>query len=72
MANQLGRSVDVGQAFGMDDLWDCVIVVDITGQTPQVAAAIAARSATAAAVVQSLASDEFGLPFPDWRQHDNA
>jgi thioredoxin reductase len=45
---------------------------DVTGQMPQVAAAIAAGSAAAAAVVQSLASEEYGLPFPEWRQHVNA
>ncbi|WP_018599453.1 NAD(P)/FAD-dependent oxidoreductase [Mycobacterium sp. 155] len=45
---------------------------DLTGQMPQVAAAIAAGSATATAVVQSLAADEFGLPFPEWSQHVNA
>jgi hypothetical protein len=33
---------------------------------PQVAAAIAAGSMAAAAVVQSLLADDFGLPVPPW------
>lgn len=37
---------------------------DLTGEMPQVAAAIAAGSRAASAVVQSLAADDFGLPLP--------
>ncbi|WP_067974087.1 NAD(P)/FAD-dependent oxidoreductase [Mycolicibacter icosiumassiliensis] len=37
---------------------------DLTGEMPQVAAAIAAGSRAAAAVVQSLAADDYGLPLP--------
>jgi thioredoxin reductase len=45
---------------------------DLTGQMPQVAAAIAAGSAAAAAAVQSLSADDYGLPFPEWGQRGNA
>lgn len=45
---------------------------DLTDQIPQVAAAIAAGSATAAAVVQSLSADDYELPYPEWMQHVNA
>lgn len=38
---------------------------DITGEMPQVAAAIAAGSRAAAAVVQSLAAQDYGLPLPE-------
>lgn len=37
---------------------------DVCTQTPQVAGAIAAGSAAATAIVQSLLSEDFGLPFP--------
>ncbi|OBG05832.1 NAD(P)/FAD-dependent oxidoreductase [Mycolicibacter sinensis] len=37
---------------------------DLTGEMPQVAAAIAAGSRAAAAVVQSLAAEDYGLPLP--------
>lgn len=37
---------------------------DLTGEMPQVATAIAAGSRAAAAVVQSLAADDYGLPMP--------
>lgn len=37
---------------------------DLTGEMPQVAAAIAAGSRAAAAVVQSLAADDYGLAMP--------
>ncbi len=37
---------------------------DLTGEMPQVAAAIAAGSRAAAAVVQSLAAADYGLPLP--------
>ncbi|MGX9792286.1 NAD(P)/FAD-dependent oxidoreductase [Mycobacterium sp. MMS18-G62] len=39
---------------------------------PQVASAIAAGSLAAVSVVQSLLSDECGLPVPDWSEHVNA
>ena len=35
---------------------------------PQVAAAIATGSLSAAALVQSLLADDFGLPVPPWPQ----
>lgn len=37
---------------------------DLTGEMPQVAGAIAAGSRAAAAVVQSLAADDYGLAMP--------
>lgn len=37
---------------------------DLTGEMPQVATAIAAGSRAAAAVVRSLAADDYGLPMP--------
>lgn len=37
---------------------------DVCTQTPQVAGAIAAGSAAATAIVESLLSEDFGLPFP--------
>ena len=39
---------------------------------PQVAAAIAAGSLAATAVVQSLLTDDYGLIGPEWRSHVNA
>lgn len=39
---------------------------DVSAQMPQVAAAIATGSLAAAAVVQSLLADDFGLPIPPW------
>jgi thioredoxin reductase len=39
---------------------------DLSTQMPQVAAAIAAGSLAAAAVVQSLLAVDVGLPFPSW------
>jgi thioredoxin reductase len=39
---------------------------DLSAQLPQVAAAVASGSMAAAAVVQSLLGDEFGLPVPPW------
>jgi thioredoxin reductase len=39
---------------------------DLSAQLPQVAAAVAGGSLAAAAVVQSLLADEFGLPVPPW------
>ncbi|WP_319446363.1 MULTISPECIES: NAD(P)/FAD-dependent oxidoreductase [unclassified Mycobacterium] len=39
---------------------------DLSAQLPQVAAAIAGGSMAAAAVVQSLLADDFGLPVPPW------
>jgi hypothetical protein len=37
-----------------------------------VAGAIAAGSQAAAAVVQSLLADDYGLSIPEWREHVNA
>jgi thioredoxin reductase len=45
---------------------------DLVAQMPQVAAAVAAGSLAATAVVQSLSSDDYGLPVPKWREHVNA
>lgn len=39
---------------------------DLSAQMPQVAAAGASGSMAAAAVVQSLLADQFGLPVPPW------
>ena len=39
---------------------------DVSAQMPQVAAAIAAGSLSAAAIVQSLLADDVGLPIPPW------
>ncbi|SHV43158.1 FAD-dependent pyridine nucleotide-disulfide oxidoreductase [Mycobacteroides abscessus subsp. abscessus] len=43
---------------------------DVCAQMPQVAAAIAAGSAAAAAIVQSLLHDQFGLPVMLWPHFD--
>jgi thioredoxin reductase len=45
---------------------------DVSAQMPQVAGAIAAGSQAAAAVVQSLMADDYGISVPEWRQHVNA
>jgi thioredoxin reductase len=45
---------------------------DVSAPMPQVAAAIAAGSLAAAAVVQSLLADDYGLAAPEWRSHVNA
>ena len=45
---------------------------DLSAQMPQVAAAIASGSHAAAAVVQSLMADEYGLAVPEGRRHVNA
>jgi thioredoxin reductase len=45
---------------------------DVSAQMPQVAAAIASGSHAAAAVVQSLMADEYGLAVPEGRQRVNA
>jgi len=45
---------------------------DLSVPMPQVAAAIAAGSLAATAVVQSLLTDDYGLIGPDWRSHVNA
>lgn len=45
---------------------------DLSAQMPQVAAAIASGSHAAAAVVQSLMADEYGLAVPEERQRVNA
>jgi thioredoxin reductase len=45
---------------------------DLSAHMPQVAAAIAAGSFAATAVVQSLLADEYGLTSPEWRSHVNA
>jgi thioredoxin reductase len=43
---------------------------DTCAQMPQVATAIASGSTTAAATVQSLLSDQVGLPIPAWPNVD--
>jgi pyruvate/2-oxoglutarate dehydrogenase complex dihydrolipoamide dehydrogenase (E3) component len=47
---------------------------DLSAQMPQVAAAIAAGSLSAAAAVQSLLADDFALPVPPWptKKKENA
>jgi thioredoxin reductase len=45
---------------------------DLCARMPQVAAAIASGSHAAAAVVQSLMADEYGLAVPEGRQRVNA
>ncbi|MDG5482025.1 NAD(P)/FAD-dependent oxidoreductase [Mycolicibacterium gadium] len=45
---------------------------DLSVQMPQVAAAIASGSHAAAAIVQSLVADEYGLAVPEGRQRVNA
>ena len=45
---------------------------DLSAHMPQVAAAVAAGSLAATAVVQSLLADEYGLTGPEWRSHVNA
>ncbi|ODQ95222.1 NAD(P)/FAD-dependent oxidoreductase [Mycolicibacterium holsaticum] len=45
---------------------------DLSVQMPQVAAAVASGSLAAAAVVQSLVADEYGLAVPERSQHVNA
>ncbi len=45
---------------------------DVSAQMPQVAAAIAAGSLAATAVVQSLLAEDVGLPVPAWREKVDA
>ena len=45
---------------------------DLSAPLPQVAAAVAAGSLAATAVVQSLLTDDYGLISPEWRSHVNA
>ena len=45
---------------------------DLSAPMPQVAAAVAAGSLAATAVVQSLLTDDYGLISPEWRSHVNA
>jgi hypothetical protein len=59
----------------MDNIWDCIIVgggADLSVQMPRVAAAIASGSHAAAAIVQSLMADEYGLAVPEGRRRVNA
>ncbi|MCV7156373.1 NAD(P)/FAD-dependent oxidoreductase [Mycolicibacterium brisbanense] len=71
-ASQIAVDTVVVDPIGRTSVPGVFAAGDITGQMPQVAAAIAAGSATAAAVVQSLSADDYGLPYPEWRQHVNA
>ncbi|KUI23149.1 pyridine nucleotide-disulfide oxidoreductase [Mycobacterium sp. IS-1496] len=57
--------------FGRTSVPGVFAAGDVTVQLPQVAAAVAAGSKVAAAVVQSLLSDEFGLPVPAWKEDVN-
>ncbi|BBZ08272.1 hypothetical protein MDOR_24410 [Mycolicibacterium doricum] len=57
--------------FGRTSVLGVFAAGDVTVQLPQVAAAIAAGSKVAAAVVQSLLNDEFGLPVPAWNEEAN-
>ncbi|KUI29145.1 pyridine nucleotide-disulfide oxidoreductase [Mycobacterium sp. IS-1742] len=54
--------------FGRTSVPGVFAAGDVTVQLPQVAAAVAAGSKVAAAVVQSLLGDEFGLPVPAWKE----
>jgi thioredoxin reductase len=42
---------------------------DISAQVPQVASAVSTGSLAAASAVQSLLSDDMGLPVPEWPEH---
>ena len=55
-----------------DDFTRVFAAGDLSAQMPQVAAAIASGSHAAAAVVQSLMADEYGLAVPEGRQNVNA
>ncbi|BBY15328.1 NAD(P)/FAD-dependent oxidoreductase [Mycolicibacterium litorale] len=57
--------------FGRTSVRGVFAAGDVTVQLPQVAAAVAAGSKVAAAVVQSLLADEFGLPVPAWKEDVN-
>ncbi|MGE2715956.1 NAD(P)/FAD-dependent oxidoreductase [Mycolicibacterium litorale] len=57
--------------FGRTSVPGVFAAGDVTVQLPQVAAAVAAGSKAAAAVVQSLLADEFGLPVPAWKEDVN-
>ncbi|WP_422746389.1 NAD(P)/FAD-dependent oxidoreductase [Mycobacterium sp. WMMD1722] len=63
-ANPMSADAVWVDAFGRTSLRGVFAAGDVTVQLPQVAAAIAAGSKTAAAVVQSLLADEYGLPVP--------
>jgi thioredoxin reductase len=61
----LAESKSVGKVGDMDTSVPGVFAAgDLSAQMPQVAAAVAAGSMAAAAVVQSLLADQFGLPVP--------
>lgn len=57
--------------FGRTSVPGVFAAGDVTVALPQVAAAIAAGSKVAAAVMQSLLADEFGLPVPAWKEDVN-
>jgi thioredoxin reductase len=64
-------------SLDVDALWRTTVpgvfaAGDVSARMPQVAGAIAAGSQAAAAVVQSLLADDYGLAIPEWRQHVNA
>ncbi|HET6736717.1 NAD(P)/FAD-dependent oxidoreductase [Mycobacterium sp.] len=77
LAEQLGAGfappTPLGQeSLDVDALWRTTVpgvfaAGDVSAQMPQVAGAIAAGSQAAAAVVQSLLADDYGLPSQQWR-----
>jgi len=58
--------------FGRTSVPGVFAAGDVTVALPQVAAVIAAGAKAAAAVVQSLLADEYGLPVPAWKEDVNA
>jgi thioredoxin reductase len=82
LAEQLGVAFAVPTPVAHDSLdvdaqWRTTVpgvfaAGDVSAQMPQLAGAIAAGSQAAAAVVQSLLADDYGLAIPEWRQHVNA
>jgi thioredoxin reductase len=70
-ANPLTSEAVWVDEFGRTSVPGVFAAGDVTAQLPQVAAAIAAGSKAAAAVVQSLLGDEFGLPVPAWKEDVN-
>jgi thioredoxin reductase (NADPH) len=81
LAEQLGVRFDAANPMSSEAVWTddfgrtsvpgVFAAGDVTVQMPQVAAAIAAGAKVAAAVMQSLLADEFGLPVPEWKEYEN-
>ncbi|MGV9803161.1 FAD-dependent oxidoreductase [Mycobacterium sp. NPDC003449] len=59
----------VVDGFGRTSVPGLFAAGDLSGQMPQVAAAIASGSQAGAAVVQSLLAEDVGLPVPPWPSH---